>query len=148
MEDQAILVSEQVLQVPFVYSAGPAASRFLVALRDEKRIYGIRCAACAKVFVPPRGRCPLCQAKLDDWVEVGPVGTLTNFTVVHYQETVHPAVAPFAIGVIQLDGADTGLVHLVRTPAGTELQIGMRVQAVWSGQRRGHILDLEAFEPV
>jgi uncharacterized OB-fold protein len=148
MEDKEISASEQVLQVPFVYSAGPTASRFLVGLRDEKRIYGIRCAACAKVFVPPRGRCPVCQAPLDDWVEVGPAGTLTNFTVVHYRETVHPAAAPLAIGIIQLDGADTGLVHLVRPPAGAELRIGMRVQAVWAGERRGHILDLAAFEPV
>jgi len=43
-----VLVSEQVLQVPFSYSAGPVASRFLIGLRDERKIYGLRCGHCRR----------------------------------------------------------------------------------------------------
>jgi uncharacterized OB-fold protein len=141
-----ILISEQVLQVPFNYSAGPVASRFLVALRDEKKIYGIKCGGCGKVYVPPRAMCGDCFRRMDDWVEVGPEGTALNFTVVNYRERVHPAPAPFAIGIIKLDGADTGLVHVVRAKPDA-LKRGLRVRAVFADERRGHLLDLECFEP-
>jgi len=142
-----VLISEQVLQVPYNYSAGPVASRFLVSLRDERKILGIRCNTCGKVYVPPRGTCGACFCQLEDWVEVGPEGTLSNFTVINYPEPVHPASAPFALGIILLSGADTGLVHVVRAPL-EKIKIGMRLKPVFTKKRRGHILDIEGFEPV
>ena len=141
-----ILVSEQVLQVPFVYSAGPVVSRFLTGLRDEGKLYGLRCPQCRKVYAPPRGVCGGCARPLQEWVEVGPGGTLENFTVLYYPEPCHPAAVPLTLGIIRLDGADTGLVHVVRA-APEALRIGMRVRAVFKEKRRGHILDLEGFLP-
>jgi len=146
-ENSEVLISEQALVVPFNYSAGPVASRFFVALRDEQKIYGLKCAKCGQVQVPPRATCGACFIKMDEWVEVGPDGNLDNFTVVHYQESTHPAAAPFAVGIIRLDGADTGLVHLVALSEDGELKVGMRVSPVWARERRGHILDLECFAP-
>lgn len=147
MAENEILVSEQVLQVPFVYSAGPVASRFLLGLRDEEKLYGIKCGACSKVYVPPRATCPQCFGKMEEWVEVGPQGVLENFTVIHYVETVHPAVAPFALGIVRLTGADTGLLHLILAPL-DRLKIGMRLKPMWAAKRTGQILDLAGFAPV
>jgi len=146
MSEEEVLFSEQVLQVPFNYSAGPVASRFLIGLRDEKKILGLRCSGCGKVYVPPRGLCPGCFTAMDDWVEVGPEGVLDNFTVVHYSESTHPEAAPFALGLIRLDGADTCLLHLVRIPDGGDLAAGTRVAPVFAVERRGHILDVVGFE--
>lgn len=146
-DSEEILVSEQVLQVPFNYSAGPLASRFLTTLRDLRRILGIKCAACGRVHVPPRAYCGECRSKMSDWVEVGPGGVLENFTVVHYRESVHPAEAPFVIGIIKLTGADTGLVHLVLAGP-DDIRQGMKLRAVFSENRKGHILDLAGFAPV
>ena len=145
-DEDTILISEQVLQVPYKYSAGPVASRFLVALRDEQKICGLRCQSCGKVYVPPRGTCGTCFEKLEEWVEVGPEGELLNFTAIHYPEPVHPEAAPFVLGIIRLDGADTGLLHLVRAPL-DKVKIGMRLKPVFCAERRGHILDLKGFEP-
>jgi hypothetical protein len=144
--ENEVLVSEQVLQVPYVYSAGPVASRFLTGLRDEKKIYALKCGSCGKVYIPPRPFCASCCCDVSEWVEVGPLGTLVNFTVVHYAEPVHPTRAPFVIGIIKFDGADTGLVHVVRAPE-QALQIGLRLRPVFAKDRKGHILDLEGFEP-
>jgi uncharacterized OB-fold protein len=144
--ENEILVSEQVLQVPYVYSAGPVASRFLVGLRDEQKIYALKCGHCGKVYMPPRPACTSCGCDMSEWVEVGPQGTLINFTVVHYAEPTHPAPAPFAIGIIRLDGADTGLTHVVRAPE-HDLKIGLRLRPVFAKERKGHILDLQGFEP-
>ncbi len=141
MSEEEILVSEQVLQVPYNYSAGPVASRFLVALRDEERIYGIRCASCATVYCPPRSVCGRCFVSLSDWVEVALEGVVTSITRLHYYEDVHPQ-SPLVLGLVKLDGADTALPHLMLEDA---LKPGDRVRAVFAEERRGHILDIEGF---
>lgn len=146
MEENEILVSEQVLQVPFVYSAGPVASRFLIGLRDEKKIYGLKCDKCGKVHVPPRAVCGTCGGPMQTWLEVGPTGTLENFTTIHYPETTHPLPAPFTLGLVRLDGADTCLTHVILGPP-ESIRIGMRVKPVFRDQRRGHVLDLSGFAP-
>ena len=38
------------LALPYKYFAGRVGSRFIVTLRDEKRILGVRCTRCKKVF--------------------------------------------------------------------------------------------------
>ncbi|MFO8057342.1 MAG: Zn-ribbon domain-containing OB-fold protein [bacterium] len=146
MPEEEILTSEQVLQVPYNYSAGPVASRFLLGLRDEQRIYGIKCESCNTVYCPPRSVCGRCFLSLSEWVEVGPEGVLASFTKVSYHEDVHPRT-PLVLGLIKPDGADTALTHLVLDkPEG--LKPGDRVRAVFAEERSGHILDLVGFERV
>jgi uncharacterized OB-fold protein len=48
------------LALPYQYFAGRTGSRFLISLRDEKKIKGVRCQRCDKVFVPPRSTCERC----------------------------------------------------------------------------------------
>jgi len=73
--------------LPFRYSAGRAASRFFAELRDHKRIMATRCSKCGKAYVPPRPVCGECFMPLEEWVEVGPGGTLVGFTVVYFPGT-------------------------------------------------------------
>ena len=146
-EKKEILVSEQVLQVPFCYSAGEVTGRFLAGLRDELTIYGIRCPDCGKVYVPPRSVCGSCFTSTTDWIPLSGTGVVESFTTVRYPESVHPAEAPFLIGVIRLDGADTALVHIIRGIREPEIQVGRPVKAVFADDRRGHILDIAHFEP-
>ncbi len=49
----------------------------------------------------------------------------------------------FAWALIQLDGADTALIHAVDA---TELDHGTRVVPRWSEERIGHITDIACFE--
>ena len=142
------LISEQVLQVPFCYSAGRVVSRFLLALCDECTIYGIRCPECGRVYVPPRSTCGTCFVDTRDWVPLSGLGTLVSFTEISYAETVHPLEPPFFVGIIKLDGADTGLLHLIRNVNAAKLVIGLRMKAIFAGKRRGHILDISHFEPL
>jgi uncharacterized OB-fold protein len=55
---------------------------------------------------------------------------------------------PYAVGVIRLDGADTGLVHLVGDVDINRLRNGIRVEPVFSAERKGHILDIRYFRPI
>ena len=147
-EDREILFSEQILQVPFCYSAGKVVSRFLLALCEECTLYGIRCPSCGKVYVPPRSTCGTCFVDVTDWVPLSGLGTLLTFTEINYAETVHPVEPPFIVGIIKLDGADTGLLHLIRSAKPDTLAVGMRLKAVFAQKRRGHILDISHFEPL
>jgi uncharacterized OB-fold protein len=82
-------------------------------------------------------------------VEVSDKGTVISFTEVFYKEPVQPPIAaPFVYGIIQLDGADTGMVHFIGGVNPQDIKIGMRVQAVFKDKREGSILDIDYFKPV
>jgi len=146
-EEEGTFVFHTQLIMPYRYAVGKVGSRFIRELRN-KRIMGLRCPTCGITYVPPRLTCGKCFNSLTDWVQVGNQGILMTYTVVYYQEPIHPLKAPFAYGIIQLDGADTGIVHLLGEVNLETIQIGMRVEAVFSDECRGNILDIKYFKPV
>ena len=144
--DEEILVHESRIAVPYSWSAGETGSRFLKALRDERKILANRCPACRRVFVPPCKSCGSCFQACEEWLEVGPRGTLLSFTQALYESPIHPGPRP-VYGLIRLDGADTAFLH--RLEAGlAELRIGMTVEAVFAESRNASILDIDHFELV
>jgi uncharacterized OB-fold protein len=142
------VVVHQDLKVPYRYSMGATTSKFFIEIRDNQKIMGIRCPQCDVVFVPPRTTCGRCFSQLHEWVDVSNHGTLETFTQVHYATPVQPAVAPFYYGIIKLDGADTGLAHMIGDLKGKEPRIGMRLQAVFQENRKGNMLDIRYFKPI
>lgn len=141
-------IYEGKIDIPNVYSAGAVGSRFLTELRDNKKIWGMKCKRCNKVYVPPRSTCKYCFDKLNQWVEVGNKGTVTSYTVDFSNSPVKPDQAPIIYGIIQLDGADTGLVHMIGGVPLEDLKIGMRVQAVFKQDRTAGLLDISHFKPL
>lgn len=140
-------VAEGRLAMPYRYFPGPVGTRFFVELRDHQRIFGIRCPHCRLVYTPPESTCGKCFGKLEEWVEVGREGALQSYTITHYTLPIHPFPAPIFYGLIKLDGADTGFVHLLGEVAPEALRIGMRMQAVFREERKGNILDIKYFRP-
>jgi len=136
------------IAVPFDYSAGKTASRFLRELRDHQRIFGKRCPNCLKIWVPPQASCVECFVETFDWVELSPEGLLLSHTWISSPKPHHPPLRPLIYGLIRLQGAHNNLVHLIRFDEPGELQNGIRVKAVFSKQRRGHILDIAYFRPI
>ncbi|MFA5368127.1 MAG: Zn-ribbon domain-containing OB-fold protein [Dehalococcoidia bacterium] len=135
------------------FEAGRTGSRFLRELRDNKKILGLKCHNCNKVHVPPRSTCKECFAKLDKWVEVNPEGKLLTYTVLRVPRDAEKDVLkrqlPVAYGIIKLDGADTGFVHMLGEVDLDNIKIGMRVKAVFKeDERTGNILDINYFKPV
>jgi len=147
-EKDGLLVHQGVIRVPYTWAAGEVVSRFYAGLR-EKKVLGLRCPACKVVLVPPKKVCHRCFSDLTDWVEVGDEGVLQTFTVVHYSEPdLHPVEAPFAYGIIKLDGADTGMTHLIGEADIKGLKAGMRLKAVFRHQPQGNYLDIAYFKPI
>jgi uncharacterized OB-fold protein len=152
-EQEEPLTIEARWDIPYRHTAGQAASRFFRELKENKRIMGVRCASCGRVLVPPRAFCERCFTPVDEWVEVADTGVLTTFTICYAQFTSLPP-PPYCVGLIKLDGADTGLMHYVGgvdledlEAAKKAISVGMRVRAVWREEREAKITAIEHFEP-
>jgi hypothetical protein len=98
--------------------------------------------------VPARSICKYCYAQLDQWQEVSDKGTLLTYTVAGQPNGTQPVDPPIIYGIIQLDGATTGLVHMLSEVDFEKLVIGMRVKAVFREKRVGSILDIKYFKPL
>ena len=141
-------VVEGKLALPYSYFAGRVGSKFLTTIRDEKKIKGIKCNKCKKVFVPPRQTCDVCLEDIrDNWVDVKNTGEVTNFTVVRYDDKHLPKKAPYILAMIKLDGADTSLVHVVEGIDADKAKVGLKVQAVFAKETTSTILDIDHFAP-
>lgn len=135
------------INVPYHWWAGDTASKFFIALRDEKKILGARCDYCSMTFVPPRKTCPRCGAAEMKWADVAACGTVLAYTVVRRQMAAMPKKTPVVYALIKLDGAETGMLHMIDGVHSEYVKIGMRVRAQFAPERKGHIFDIEYFRP-
>jgi len=142
-------VQEGKMSLPNQYFAGRVGSKFIIALRDEKKILGVRCPECGLVYCPPREYCDVDMTKLDEnWVELASEGVIANFTIVNYNDKHLPRKAPFVLALIKLDGADTPVGHIVEGIDPAQVRIGMRVKAVFAQKTTNTIRDIDHFEPI
>jgi uncharacterized OB-fold protein len=60
-----------------------------------------------------------------------------------------PLDRPFAWALVQLDGASTGMLHVVDAGSADAMSSGMRVTARWrpAAERVGSMHDIECFVP-
>ena len=137
---------------PYKYSCGTIGSEFFRALRDDKKILGRKCSKCGKVLIPPRPVCGLCWAPTTEWVPVGPQGTLEGFTVVYFTfmdpMTGKKRPVPYGYGLVKLDGADSRMQHFLEEGDPKKLKIGLRVEAVFSDERKGSMSDIVNFKTI
>jgi len=133
-----------------LYTVGVAGEKFFRALKDEGKLLATYCPVCDYTYVPGRLFCERCFTQLDDWREVGPEGTLHSFTVLHVGLDGTPLKRPQLLATVQLDGADSCLVHFLGGVEPEEVYIGMAVRAVLRPpqKRQGGILDIAYFRPV
>ena len=148
IEKTEFLKGERFLPQVYDYYAGRAGGEFLKQLRDNAKIIGLRCPECDRVYVPPRATCIHCFKDLKDFVEVSDEGTLVTYTVINSPKEYYPAETPFVYGIIRLDGATTGLVHMLGEADLQELKEGLRVKAVFKEERTASILDINYFKPL
>lgn len=137
---------------PFEWSIGQYGSKFLTELRDNKRLVGIRCPSCGKVFVPIRKVCGECFVPMEELVPLSGEGSLETYTVLNFgfvdPETGRRKPVPYTWAFIKLDGTDNTFIHYVNETDLNKLSIGLRVRAVFEEERRGSLLDIKHFETI
>jgi uncharacterized OB-fold protein len=136
------------LDLSFDYAYGNEYRRFYEEMRDNKRIMGVKCSKCGAVLLPPRTYCGFCFEPADQWVELADEGTVITYTVVHQSSASGEEKPPFIYSFIRLDGADVHIPHLLGEIDPDDVEVGMRVQAVWSENREGALSDIKYFRPL
>ena len=130
-----------VLEYTYTRSVGPVIGAFLEGLR-EGRIQGARTKT-GRVIVPPAEYDPLTGEEIVELVPVGTSGVVKTWCWVDAPRPTNPLQQPFAWVLVQLDGADTALLHALDAD---EPRTGMRVRPRWRPERAGAISDIACFE--
>jgi len=151
-EKEHIIIESGDAVQPFQYSVGMYGSKFLTELRDNGRIMAVRCPKCKKVYIPPRKVCGECFVEMNEWVEVGPQGTIGTFTILRFAfidpETGGQKPIPYGYGFIKFDGADTLFQHYISVENEERIKIGARVEPVFSNNPQGSMRDIEYFKVI
>jgi hypothetical protein len=151
-EQEYIVIDSTGEGQPFEYAVGMHGSKFFQELRDHKRLLGIKCPRCGKVYIPPRGVCGPCFQKMTEFVEVKPTGVIGTYTILRFAfidpETGKQKPVPYGYGFIKLDGADTLFQHYINIEDESKIKVGARVEAVFAENRKGSIRDIEYFRVI
>ncbi|EFQ82316.1 hypothetical protein HMPREF0063_12478 [Aeromicrobium marinum DSM 15272] len=118
------------VRLAYDYAASPEESAFFRGLA-EGRILGQRCPTCHKVYVPPRGACPVDGVPTTDEVELPDHGTVTTFCIVNVPFLGQKIEPPYVSAYVLLDGADIAFLHLILGVDAADVRMGLRVKAVW-----------------
>ena len=136
------------IRLHYLHSASAEESRYLRGLAEGK-VIGQRCPACHKVYVPPRGACPVDGVPTTTDVELPGVGTVTTFCVVNVPFQGQRVPSPYVAASVLLDGADIAFQHLILGCDPAEVRMGMRVRAVWKPREQWGTTseNIDHFEP-
>lgn len=145
---------EQTIHLPYKWFLGPTFTRFFEEFKNKK-IMGTKCPKCSRVLVPARRFCPRCYEDTKEWVQVSDQGTLKTWSLINFTFAGQTTAPPYITALIDLDGANNSITHLVGgidmsdiEKVKERIKIGMKVKAKWRNERKGHILDIEYFEPL
>ncbi|WP_346054156.1 MULTISPECIES: Zn-ribbon domain-containing OB-fold protein [Amycolatopsis] len=132
----------------YEHSASPEESLYLRGLA-EGRLIGQRCPACGKVYIPPRGACPVDGVPTAEEVELPDTGIVTTFCIVNVPFLGQRIKPPYVAAYILLDGADIAFLHLVLGCDASEVRMGMRVRAAWKPRDQWwtSLENIDHFEP-
>lgn len=145
VEDDQLLRADHNMEYAYKRSLGRVLSHFFTGLRDHK-LFGVKTAA-GRVIVPPAEYDPETGDETGDFVDVGPGGVVTSWSFVTNPKSKNHLQEPFAWALVQLDGADTALLHCVKVASDADMSTGMRVTVEWAEETIGRIQDISCFVP-
>ncbi len=137
------------LTLPDQYFTDRTHSRFIIGMGNERKLQGLKCKKCNKVFVPPRPACDICSETMDDnWVDVGNAGTITDFTIIRDEKPHQPVKPPYILGLVKLEDADTPLAHIVKGVALSKMKTDLKVKAVFARKTVSTMMDIDHFRVI
>jgi uncharacterized protein len=147
MAESEVLRAPHVIDYTYTRSTGPVIGAFFTGLRDGK-IFGATTTG-GRVIVPPTEYDPDTAEDVGELVEVGQSGVVTTWAWAPTPQKGQPLDRPFAWALVRLDGADTGMLHVVDAPGPESMSSGMRVTVRWrpADERIGRMADIECFVP-
>ncbi|MBE8540315.1 zinc ribbon domain-containing protein [Geoglobus acetivorans] len=137
------------IELYWIYTSGEAGDAFFKKLRDEGRFLAAKCRKCGHVFFPPRLYCEF-DFSDTEFVEISGEGCVKAFSVVSYDADGNRMEKPEIYAIIEIDGTDGSIIHLLSEVEPETVEIGMKVQPVLKPEeeREGRITDILYFKPV
>ena len=102
---------------------------FAQHLKDG-RLMGSRCKACGHVAFPPKADCPECMSPDFEFSEYSGKGTLHTWTRIDAAPTGFDELAPYTIGVVDLEEGGRLLAWFGESVPEGDISIGMDLQVV------------------
>lgn len=102
---------------------------FAQYLKDG-RLMGSRCKKCGTQSFPPRADCENCMSGEFEFFEMSGKCTLHTFTKIVAAPTGFEDVAPYIVGVVDLEEGGRALAWIGETIEEDEIKIGMKLQVV------------------
>ena len=136
------------IELYWIYTSGKAGDEFFKKLKEDKFL-AAKCKKCGKVYFPPRIYCERNFSETE-FVEVSGEGKVRTFTVARLDAYGNPLDEPEIYAVIDMDGTDGCLIHLLGEVKPEDVEIGMRVKPVLKPKekRKGKITDILYFKPL
>jgi uncharacterized protein len=135
------------VRLTYEHTVSPGETSYLLALA-EGRLIGQRCPVCGKVYLPPRGACPVDGVPTEEEVELPDTGLVTTFCVVNVPFLGQQFPSPYVAASVLIDGADIAFQHLILGCPPDEVRMGMRVRAVWKPREERDVgQGIDHFEP-
>ncbi len=94
------------------------------------RLMGSRCKRCGAVSFPPKADCDTCMGGEFEFSEMSGRGTLVTFTKIVAAPTGFEDVAPYIVGVVDLEEGGRALAWFGDSIPEETIAIGMEVQVV------------------
>jgi len=103
------------------------SARYWREIPQRYRLEAAKCKGCGKVWFPPRLVCPGCGNKSFEQVKLSDKGKLTTFTVIRVAPKDYTDEAPYAVGIVELEGGVPIMCQIVDCTH-EELAIGLPVR--------------------
>jgi uncharacterized OB-fold protein len=152
-EEKIIVANKGLIRAEFAFWVGQYMDKLYDAM-EKKKIVGNKCPKCGNVFVPPRKICGTCNMTIpldQNWVDLPNTGTLMNYTITPYkinERSDRKVKKPQIIGMIQIDGSNTGIVYRLLDLEPEEVKIGMKLKIEWEEKPKGDPSDIKGFVKV
>ena len=115
----------------------------------EKKLVGLQCSNCNRVFFGPKLVCGNCLIKPDRWVDIRDTATVSTYTITYVVDDDTGEVVEKPIVLVQHDGSTTTwMAELSPETKFQDTYIGMPVKAKWRDVTEGNINDIEYYEPL
>ena len=153
MSEKLIVANKGLVKADFNFWVGRYMDKFYDGL-EQKKIVGNKCTKCGAVFVPPRQFCGKCNITLSldqNWIDLPDTGVLLNYTMTPYKVTDRrdrKVKDLQIIGLVQIDGSNTGIVSRLLYLQPEEIKTGMKVKVEWEEKRSGAPSDIKGFVKV
>ena len=91
---------------------------------NQGKLLAGKCSKCGKIHLPPRPLCDNCYSKDFEWAQVPHNGKLLTYTIIHIAPTQFQSMAPYAMGIIQLENGSK-LPGMIKCVDLAQIKIGM-----------------------